>query len=104
MAKIVEFPGSTRAMWLASELSDQQIALMERHPRYLEVVMALLPNGDQVKITGHLRELLWKTGRARPPERPLRVTMFRCADMAETEELYDHFNGEDGWPRLWMHT
>ncbi len=98
---IIPCPNSNKSMLLAQELDDYQIAEMMSHPGYTEVVAGRFPDGNMVKITGHLRDFLWHTGRATEPSH-IKVHELIIPDMETAMELYDHLNGDDGWPRFWM--
>lgn len=59
---------------------------MHRH-----VTMAVLPNGDRLKVDGHTRTACWKLGIAEPPK-TLMVDVWECANIDAAQQLYDRFD------------
>lgn len=58
------------------------------------VFMAQLPSGDRVKLDGHTRSFLWKTGKV-PAPKSLFVNIIPVQSIEEAQELYKTFDSKD---------
>jgi hypothetical protein len=74
----------------------QKAHLKEPAEIHKHVDVAVLPDGDMVKLDGHTRAYLWQLGRLESP--PFVVVKLRAAkDMAEAMEMYlEYDNPEQG--------
>lgn len=60
----------------------------ETHRR---VSMAMLPWGEQIKLDGHTRALLWSDGRLKAPD-TVKVDIYHVETEQEAEDLYKQFD------------
>jgi hypothetical protein len=65
--------------------------LAEYKPPHAQVSMAILPNGDLIKLDGHTRDLAWHLELI-PIPALLHVTIYPAATMGEVLELYGMFD------------
>lgn len=63
-------------------------------PTHNIVFMARLPNGEQYKLDGHTRALMWQRGQIPSPV-ILDVNVIECKDKAQIEELYKTFDSRE---------
>lgn len=72
--------------------TEAHAAKIEPHMRtflspHREVQAARLPDGSMVKLNGHSRDLLWRSGRIPAPD-TLVVTVHMVEDLAQARQLY----------------